>query len=136
MLCKTAVARKAIAHAWANGIALRRAEISGIDAEESFGAAVDACLLVCDLSSAGSSQEVRVYPSLQADKESAVLGYRNGRMVADVLSQLDLIRLAEELGTEPHLAERLLRWSSAAGASTGSRANQRELFPTNRLPGE
>lgn len=342
MLCKTAVARKAIAHAWANGIALKRAEIHGIDADQSFGAAVDACLLICDLSPAGSSQEVRVYSSLQARKESAVLGYRNGRVVADarsldrwqhllggsslrwrsgikhdcsrvmelikegnryrnglgelvdleetyvypmlksselakglvrtpkrwmlvtqqfvgeetrgieavapktwryleshgelldrrgssiykkhprfsvfgvgdysfapykvaisgfykrldftvlethagrpivlddtcyfapcsslqdaeclasllnssasrqflssfifweakrpitvdVLSQLDLIRLAEELGTEPNFAERLLRWSSATAASTGSRANQRELFPTNRLPGE
>ena len=50
MLCKTAVARKVLVHAWKNDISLADAEIHPIDAAASFGAAVDACLLVCSLS--------------------------------------------------------------------------------------
>ncbi len=42
MLCKTAVARKVLVHAWENDVTLSDAEIHPIDAMESFGAAVDA----------------------------------------------------------------------------------------------
>src|SRR5262249_5070813 len=44
MLCKTAVARKVLVHAWKNDISLSDAEIHPIDAATHFGAAVDACL--------------------------------------------------------------------------------------------
>lgn len=47
MLCKTAVARKALVHAWKNDISLSDAEIHPIDAAAHFDAAVDACLLTC-----------------------------------------------------------------------------------------
>ncbi|MEO8498487.1 MAG: N-6 DNA methylase, partial [Planctomycetota bacterium] len=47
MLCKTAVARKVLRHGWKHELQIQRAEIRKIDANAEFGAAVDACLLVC-----------------------------------------------------------------------------------------
>jgi hypothetical protein len=64
MLCKTAVARKALLHAWKNNISLADAEIHSIDAAASFRAAVDACLLVCSLSPGSHNRDSRVYHRL------------------------------------------------------------------------
>ncbi len=50
MLCKTVVARKVLVHAWKHSLNVKDAEIHRIDAIREFGAAVDACLLVGDLS--------------------------------------------------------------------------------------
>lgn len=83
ILCKTAVARKALVHAWTTAVALGRSDIYAIDADESFGASVEACLLVCELSPGCGSQQVRVYSSLRAEEESTILGHRNGRVVSD-----------------------------------------------------
>jgi hypothetical protein len=82
MLCKTAVARKALLHAWKNGVGLSWAEMRGVDAKANFGAAVDACLLVCSLG--GKSKDCRVYADLGARKSSSVVGWRDGQLIADV----------------------------------------------------
>lgn len=84
MLCKTAVARKVLVHAWKNDISLSYAEIHPIDAAASFGAAVDACLLVCTLSPASHNQDCRVFGHLGAAKPAAIIGYHDGQLVADV----------------------------------------------------
>jgi hypothetical protein len=84
MLCKTAVARKALLHAWKNGIAVDWAEMRAIDAAAFFGAAVDACLLVCSLSAAGASKDCGVFTDLAAEKPSSVVGWRDGQLVANV----------------------------------------------------
>jgi hypothetical protein len=86
MLCKTAVARKVLVHAWKNDISLTDAEIHPIDAAASFGAAVDACLLVCCLSPTSHNRDCRVYSHLGDAEPAATIGYHNGQLVADVSS--------------------------------------------------
>ncbi len=84
MLCKTAVARKALVHAWKAGIPVEWAEMRAIDAKSHFGAAVDACLLVCATSPAGKSADCRVYPDFKAGEPASMIGWRDGQLVADV----------------------------------------------------
>jgi len=84
MLCKTAVARKVLVHAWKNDISLADAEIHPIDAAASFGAAVDACLLVCSLSPASHNRDCRVFDDLGDAVPVATIGFHDGRLVADV----------------------------------------------------
>ena len=84
MLCKTAVARKALLHAWKNGIGVDWAEMRTIDAGGSFGAAVDACLVVCSLSAAGGSKDCGVYADLWRRSRSSVIGWCDSQFVADV----------------------------------------------------
>ena len=84
MLCKTAVARKALAHAWKNNISIAEAEIQPIDAAASFGAAVDACLLICSLSPGNNQRDCRVYRRLGDTEPTATIGYHDGQLVADV----------------------------------------------------
>ena len=84
MLCKTAVARKVLVHAWKNDISLTSSEIHPIDAAATFGAAVDACLLVCSLSPASHNRDCRVYRRLGDTNSTATIGYHDGHLVADV----------------------------------------------------
>ena len=84
MLCKTAVARKAMAHAWKAGMTVDWAEIRRIDAPSHFGAAVDACLLVCAVSPTGGRADCRAYDDLSSVEPAGAIGWRDGRLVADV----------------------------------------------------
>lgn len=84
VLCKTAVARKALVHAWKAGIPVDWAEMRAIDAKSHFGAAVDACLLACALSPDGRATDCRVFPDLRTDRPASVIGWRDGQLVADV----------------------------------------------------
>lgn len=84
MLCKTAVARKVLLHAWKVGIRLDRADIYRIDAVKEFDAAVDACLLVVVPCVSGRTFDCQVHNSLTHGSPSTVLGYRNNHLVADV----------------------------------------------------
>jgi len=88
MLCKTAVARKVLLHAWKNRLPLRRSEIRLIDAKKYFGATVDACLLLCSFETASEndhgSDQSTVYDRLGDKEPSQAIGYREGRLVADV----------------------------------------------------
>ncbi len=71
-------------HAWKNGIAIDWAELRGIDANAFFGAAVDACLLVCAVSPEGQRTDCGVFSGFAASPPSSVIGWRNGHLVADV----------------------------------------------------
>src|SRR5437016_2536098 len=84
MLCKTAVARKVLLHAWKKSTQLSKSEIYLIDAMDYFGAAVDACLLVCDFMPNGRSTHCGVHRSLQEEACASTFGFREGRLVADV----------------------------------------------------
>jgi hypothetical protein len=84
MLCKTAVARKVLRHAWKDGIALEWAELRTIDADIWFGAAVDACLLVCGFSTAGTCRSCGVFPGFGGDQPQRIFGVRDGRLIADI----------------------------------------------------
>lgn len=81
-LCKTAVARKVLVHAWKNSLEPSRAEIFGLNALEHFGASVDACLLVCSFSSS-ISDDASVYFDLDQARPTTTIGFRDGRLIAD-----------------------------------------------------
>jgi len=85
MLCKTSVARKVLAHAWKRDLHLGRSRIYLIDARETFGASVDACLLACDTTASGCRQQVcQVYDGISEDTHRTTFGYRNSRLIADI----------------------------------------------------
>jgi len=84
MLCKTAVARKLLLHAWKHDLQLAAAAMYSIDALQHFGASVDACLLVCDFHSGCRPQTAGIYESLEAEHPVSDLGWRVGRVVANV----------------------------------------------------
>ncbi len=82
MLCKTSVARKVLAHAWRRGQPIAKADIYHIDASAHFGAAVASCLLVVT-SGMAQTFDCRIHHSLDLHSVSSVLGYDNGRLLAD-----------------------------------------------------
>ncbi|MFH1268701.1 MAG: SAM-dependent DNA methyltransferase, partial [Planctomycetota bacterium] len=84
MLCKTAVARKVLEHAWRHEVGLGSAEMYLIDAKASFGASVDACLLVCSFSDSARSHDSTVYGNISAERPTGTIGYHEGRLIADV----------------------------------------------------
>lgn len=85
MLVKTAVARKILAHAERQAVALREASIIGIDAKKSFGVSVEACLLVMRFSAdrAEARYDYTVFPSLD-DGPGKRVGHRMGLVVGDL----------------------------------------------------
>jgi hypothetical protein len=84
MLCKTSVARKVLAHTWKRDLRLGRSEIYLIDAKEAFGASVDACLLVCDITVSVRRHVCQVYSDVSEDSYRTTFGYRNNRLVANI----------------------------------------------------
>jgi hypothetical protein len=103
MLCKTAVARKVLAYAWKNGAKIANAQICSIDALKHFEAAVDACLLICDIRGSSPDHNCCVYDSLAASTPRTQFGLRDGRLVADIAAYEGLCHLA---GKSPY------RWRS------------------------
>lgn len=83
MLCKTAVARKVLGFAWASGLRISSAAIYRIDSARHFGAAVDACLLVCELGAAGAMR-CAIFDGLGAAQPAGELGYVDGQLVGDL----------------------------------------------------
>ena len=85
MLCKTAVARKVLRHAWTSDFEISESRVYPIDANRHFRASVDACLLVSVFRPKASSSDCRIYPklgpSLTYDTNFAL---RQGRLVADL----------------------------------------------------
>lgn len=84
MLCKTAVARKALAAAWTAGYQLRAAATYAIDSAKHFGAAVDACLLICELAPGAATAQCATYDSLTAITPTGLLGMADGALLANV----------------------------------------------------
>lgn len=84
MLVKTAVARKVLSHAERQREPLCDAFLVGIDAKKSFGAAVDACLLVMRLDPAATPcYDYTTYGSLSSTTGTRV-GHRLGMTVGDL----------------------------------------------------
>jgi len=83
MLCKTAVARKVLLHAWKNRAPLESSHIYPIDAAKTFGASVDACLVVCQFAPAARSDDCSVHVSISDPKETRKIGYRDGELIAE-----------------------------------------------------
>ncbi|MGH9437226.1 MAG: hypothetical protein ACRD22_04845 [Terriglobia bacterium] len=83
MLCKTSVARKTLCHAWKQAAQISGSDIYLIDAMAHFGAAVDACLLVCDFQPAVRTTECSIHDGLK-DTASGTFGFRDSRLISDV----------------------------------------------------
>lgn len=85
MLCKTSVARRVLGYAWKRNLALRRSQIYLIDAKKIFDASVDACLLVCDVSTGEAQDQIcQVYDGMSYDACQTIFGYRDNLLIADV----------------------------------------------------
>jgi len=84
MVCKTSVARKVLWYAWKNDLRIDSASMYLLDAQQYFGASVDACLLFVRSAPNGQSKECRVFHSLQAQCPESVFGLQDGMLVADV----------------------------------------------------
>ena len=84
VLCKTAVARKVLSHAWLHHFPIASAEIRRINAKHYFGAVVDACLLIINIQPGVFSQECSDHDSLSSETPRSIFGMREGRLVADV----------------------------------------------------
>ena len=99
MLCKTVVARKVLRHAWMNNIEVARSTAYKIDALAQFGAAVDACLLVCVFEPGKSSKQCDVYPRVDKPCEpTSTFALRGERLVADLEAHIAYGHLC---GTSP-----------------------------------
>ena len=84
MLVKTSVARKVLVHAWKNDLQMAGASMRLIDASTHFGVTVDACLLVVTSDGASRTKECAVYASLDDPIPRTTIGFRDGRLVADL----------------------------------------------------
>lgn len=84
MLCKTNVARKVLVHIWQAGTAIRGASMYRVDSAAEFGAAVDACLLICQFGVTTAEHSACVFPSLLATTPTERIGFRDGKMLANV----------------------------------------------------
>lgn len=84
MLCKTAVARKVLIHAWKYDYSIKNTKIYRIDAWKHFNAAVDACLFVIEIGHSEQSKDCDVFESLSSKNSSHTIGYHNNVAVADI----------------------------------------------------
>ncbi len=84
VLCKTAVARKILVHAWKDNFPLKSARIYAIDAMRHFNAAVDACLFVLEAAPGYASRDCEVYLNLEARSPSHCIGFHHEMLISDV----------------------------------------------------
>lgn len=85
VLCKTAVARKILQHAWkARKNAIHTARIFKFDALSTFGAAVDACLFVLELRPNATGFSCDVFESFGASAPAYTMGFIEGHIVNNV----------------------------------------------------
>ena len=103
MLCKSAVARKALFHGWKNNIFLRGSSIHRIDAALHFDAAVDAALLVTHFAPIAPETTAKVYVHLNDIGPYTTIGMEGGQLFADI----------DAFHRHKHLCgEEVLKWRS------------------------
>ena len=84
MLCKTSVARKVLQNAWNRRFHISQSAMYRIDSAREFGAAVDACLLVCVLKEWTTSTKCRIYSGLKNPHFESEIALRDGRLIANL----------------------------------------------------
>jgi len=84
MLCKTAVARKLLFHAWKGDLSLSDAALYHINAAKHFGATVDACLFVCNFAPNAYNHDCSVFDTLTSPVPKRIIGYRDHELVSKV----------------------------------------------------
>lgn len=83
MLCKTAVARKTLYHAWKNDFPISLAHMYLIDARKYFGASVDACFFVVFLHGETASKDCLIYQNLTDNHPSHPIGFHDNLMLSN-----------------------------------------------------
>ena len=84
VLCKKSVARRVLATAWREGAGIVSAELRGIDARAQFGAAASAGLFVVRFGDGCTRDGCPEYESIEGTEPIRAIGWRQGRLVADV----------------------------------------------------
>ena len=84
MLCKTAVARKLLRHAWANDVMTTGSRMVKIDAMKHFSAAVDACFFSLKTNGRIISTNCAYFDDFDRSKPSNVVGFHEGKMLSHV----------------------------------------------------
>jgi hypothetical protein len=105
MLCKTSVARRVLLRAWRDGPVPASASLFEIDAQQSFGASCDACLLLIRYDGARGRKRASIYDSLKAARPRRMMALRDDRLVADLDAHRRWGHLLAGPGGEP-------RWRS------------------------
>ena len=82
MLCKTAVARKLLRHAWKEDLPITGSRMVQIDAMQYFSAAVDACFFSLKTNAGQSCRDCALFDDFEARSASKVFGYHQGTMLA------------------------------------------------------
>jgi N-6 DNA Methylase len=108
MLCKTAVARKVLLHAWKNKLQIQHAELHKIDALRHFNASVDACLFVCTMQPEEHSRDCQLYEQLGDTSPQQTIGYYDDKLIADV----GLYQRRQRLAALASPGESSYRWRS------------------------
>lgn len=94
LLCKTSVARNVMKYLHDTHTPAKNARLYEINAQEWFGAAVDACLFVVELNTTEQRYDLAVYESLTDSTPSSYAGFEDGQLIANVdafraLSEID-----------------------------------------------
>jgi hypothetical protein len=118
MLCKEGVARRVLKASAARRIPVRRAAMYAIDAREHFGAAVRACLFVCDLGEGEGTCDG--FEGLSADRPSRRLSFSSAGVISDEGGYAEVRHLE---GVSP------IRWRS------GIKHDRSRLMELRRAPG-
>ena len=84
VLCKAAVARKVLLHAWKHQFPVASSSMFMVDAQKHFGASVDACFLVIDLLQGSQSIDCAVYSALESARPSQTIGYHDAIVLSNV----------------------------------------------------
>jgi hypothetical protein len=98
VLCKTAVARKVLLHAWKHAYPVKSAKIYGIDALSAFSAAVDACFFVVEMAAGDCTTSCDIFDSLEAKTPARRIDYQSGHIIHDVT---EFSRHIDLLGRDP-----------------------------------
>lgn len=84
VLCKTAIARKVLFHAWKHQFAVSSARMFKVDAQKYFGASADACFLVIEMLGGTTLSECLVYQDLASEQPSQIIGYHDEILLFNV----------------------------------------------------
>jgi len=84
MLCKTAVARKLLRHAWKEGVRTTGSRMVQIDAMRHFSAAVDACFFSLETNGEQTSTDCEFFNDFEDVSPSNIFGYHEGTMLSRV----------------------------------------------------
>ena len=107
MLVKTHVARRTLAHAWAEQIPIAFSRMLLIDAKKHFDVSADACLLICQLGDRAGPADCLVGHLERSAVPENRIGFRDGQLVSD----LDTYGRLHEMLADPK-SEQPFRWRS------------------------